>query len=240
MYSGVGSIHRWTHLRHRARVNACGPAIVTEELLCTVSHSIIPHIIYAIDAAPAMFEAARSKLVSTTIGDSLRFDVMQAGKLSFSDDTFANSFTNLGILFFADGVQAAKEIFRTLRPGCIATVTSWADLGYLDIVRKAQAALRPDAPQYSIPINESWFSHTHIEDILRAGEFTSIEVHEKEVHMGASSFVGVCELLSTSFHSVYKDWDTEEQASIKAQLLHFSEPVAVIKFQTRLMELVFL
>lgn len=44
--------------------------------------------------------------------------------------------------------------------------------------------------------------------------------------MGASSLAGVCELLSTSFHSVCKDWDTEEKASFKAQLLHFSEPVA--------------
>lgn len=61
--------------------NACGPAIVTEVFLHTVSHSNIPHVIYAVDAAPAMIEAARSKLGSTTVGDSVRFDVMQAEKL---------------------------------------------------------------------------------------------------------------------------------------------------------------
>lgn len=221
--------------------NASGPAIVTEELLLrTAAPHNTPRAIHVVDASPAMIEAARAKklgLATTAAAaatteaaaaadSAIHFAVMPAESLEFSDNTFTHSFTNLGILFFADAVQGAREIFRTLQPGGVAVVTSWADLGYLDIVRKAQAAVRPDATPYALPISESWFLQKHVEDVLREGGFSSIEVHEREVHLGAASLEGVCGLLVRSFGSVCMDWDGGEQEAFKARLVDFARPVA--------------
>ncbi|PVH74395.1 hypothetical protein DL98DRAFT_604462 [Cadophora sp. DSE1049] len=105
-----------------------------------------------------------------------------------------------------------ESIYRTLKPGGTAIVTTWADLGYLSIVRKAQAA--------------SWFSGDHLERVLRDGGFTKIDFLEKEVHMCAPSLTGVVDILFKAFYSVCEDWSREEQARFKSHLLHFAQPTA--------------
>ncbi|KAK0105986.1 hypothetical protein ONS95_004493 [Cadophora gregata] len=205
--------------------NACGPAIVSEEILRTIPRDAGQPAIYAVDAAPAMIELARSK-PDLTVHESVRLETMHSENLSFSTDTFTHSYTNLGILFFTDGVQGAREIYRTLKPGGTAIVTTWADLGYLPIVRKAQAAIRPDEPPYAVSISESWFSGDHLERVLRDGGFTRIDILEKKVHMCAPSLTGVINILYKAFYSVCEDWSGEEQVRFKSQLLHFAQPTA--------------
>ena len=116
--------------------NLCGTGFVTEDILKRGSEAQF----HAVDAAPNMIELAKAKL-----GDkpNIHYGVMPGEILEFPDKHFTHSFTNLGILFFKSPAAGAEEIWRTLKPGGIAIVTSWSRLDTVeDGVVPAQLAIR--------------------------------------------------------------------------------------------------
>src|SRR5690606_8037008 len=112
--------------------NACGPGIVTEEIAkrCATKGAAFPTV-SAVDAAQKMVDLGRKRFEGTEHAAKVTFQQMPGEELDFPDGTFSHSVTNLGILFFADGDAGAREIYRTLKPGGVAVVTSWAGLSYL-------------------------------------------------------------------------------------------------------------
>lgn len=69
---------------------------------------------------------------------------MDAAALTFKDDTFTHSIGN-ALLFVLpnDGVDALREMRRTLRPGGIALVNSWAHTPTMEPIYIAAKATRP-------------------------------------------------------------------------------------------------
>jgi ubiquinone/menaquinone biosynthesis C-methylase UbiE len=60
--------------------------------------------------------------------------------LSFADDFFTHSITNIGIIFASSsGLDGAREIHRTLQPNGIAVVNCWKEITWLQPFMRARA-----------------------------------------------------------------------------------------------------
>jgi ubiquinone/menaquinone biosynthesis C-methylase UbiE len=198
--------------------NACGPAVVTEEILFALPASSTFPTVHAVDISPAMIGVARSRPTLAAHADRIYFGVMPGETLDFPDETFTHSVTNLGIFFFVDAAKGAQEVFRTLKPGGVAALTCMAALPHVEIVQRAQAAVRPDEPPYTIPINPAWTVPSHIEGVLRTAGFENVEVGEAIGHIGAPNADGVPTKLLGIFGSVIEAWSAEEKEAFKAEL----------------------
>lgn len=218
--------------------NACGTGIVAQEILSQFKHGNAtlkqPPTIQCVDAAPAMVDLARSALQQYSNAENaayVRFGDMPGEKLEFEDDYFTHSITNLGILFFADGQKGAREIYRTLRPGGTAIVTSWAELGYVPVIHAAQRGIQRADKLFEVPIEPEWYVPKHLEDVLKESGFGNVEIHEKEVFYGAGSVGEVCGLLLGALLPIWlKDWDDAGKEEFKVELRKVAEG-AVRRFE---------
>ncbi|KAI8664531.1 Methyltransf-25 domain-containing protein [Fusarium keratoplasticum] len=192
--------------------NACGTGIVAEEIILRArrTNANVPNI-HAVDPAPNMVEISRKKLDVLGASATTSTAVMPGEKLEFQDGMFTHSITNLGILFFTDGDAGAKQIYRILKPGGVAVVTSWAVLGYLEVIRPAQSAVRPDDPPFKLPIPETWFDPASVQKCLKDGGFANVTVSESIVHYGAPSAEDLLDLTLNSFKMLWKDWSEDDQ-----------------------------
>ncbi|RYP23992.1 hypothetical protein DL767_008697 [Monosporascus sp. MG133] len=195
--------------------NACGTGIVAAEIIQRLASRGIKPTLHLVDGAPNMVDITRSRLGRF---ENVQCAVMPGEKLDFPDETFSHSVTNLGILFFADGDQGAREIFRTLKPGGTAIVTSWRNLGYLQLIQESQQAVRPQEPVVKLPISEAWFQLSHLEQTLRKGGFEQVEISTPTVHYASDNVEGICALLLSSFRRLIQEWSGEEQEKFKGTL----------------------
>ncbi len=163
--------------------NACGPGIVTEEILKLDSqrsdgrHQIK---VYAVDMAPSMIASMKNKC-SIKGWTNVECEVMNAQDLTFADGMFNQIFMNFGIFFLPDAEKGAAQIHRTLKPGGVAVVTSWAKLGFLLNFHEAQKRIRPDMPLFTVPWSDDWQSEWKLRHVLEAGGFKAqnIEIATK-------------------------------------------------------------
>ncbi|KXX80969.1 Ubiquinone/menaquinone biosynthesis C-methyltransferase UbiE [Madurella mycetomatis] len=206
--------------------NACGTAIVSEEVIrrhgSVGSAAANAATIYIVDAAPNMVEISRRKLEGLNEGRryNITGHVMPGEHLDFGDGTFTHSITNLGILFYVDGLAGAKEIYRTLRAGGVAVVTSWIDLGYFDpIVKAAQLEIRPNEPPHQLPLSPEWLAPSHLESILSQGGFSDVKVSPVKVHYGADTVERIVDLLAHAFRAIWKDWPDDDKTRFRV-LVH--------------------
>ncbi|KAF9878824.1 methyltransferase type 11 [Colletotrichum karsti] len=183
--------------------NACGTGIVTDVLLQKFGDKKLPEI-HAVDGAPKMVEISEARFVSN---NRVRSAVMPGENLDFPDSTFTHSITNLGFLFFDDASKAAAEVWRTLKPGGIAVVTNWKELGYLPVLRKLQQEIRPEEEPFNVPIEPEWFEPHHTEKILRSAGFQDVGIQEMVAHWGAESLDEVSSSVVQMFGpAVFRDW----------------------------------
>jgi ubiquinone/menaquinone biosynthesis C-methylase UbiE len=101
--------------------------------------------------------------------------------LSFPDETFTHSITNIGIFFTGSaGLDGAKEIYRTLKPGGIAVVNCWQSVTWLFPIVAVHKVLRPGKPFPAPTIN--WSDGVQIQKIMKeagfAEENTRVETSE--------------------------------------------------------------
>lgn len=209
--------------------SACGTGVVAQEvLLKTFSADVAPASIICVDTAPAMVDMARdicSGMISTYAGrdaaiPNVTCDVMPGEELRQPDDYFTHSFTNQGFAFYKDAVKGASEIYRTLKPGGTAVVTTWAEgLGHVRVVQEAQKSYKADAPLFRFPIPGEWFQASHLEKVMRGGGFQDVEVHEQKVWYAMKTTDDITEVLFEMFKNFPVGWTDEENAEFK----HFLE-----------------
>lgn len=117
--------------------NACGPAIVTSEILSKASGDSLPSVVESTDIAPPMIEASKN-IIQTNNWNVANAAVLDSQKLSFENDTFTHSFTN----FLIPSTPAARsEIYRTLKPGGTAVYTMWKFQGFVDLIQRCSKTL---------------------------------------------------------------------------------------------------
>ena len=158
---------------------ACGTGAVTTELLKAYPGARV----HAVDAAPGMVEIMQAMVRGKP---EWRFNivdvaVMDGHELRFANDIFDISVMNFGIFFFADPTRGASEIYRTLKPGGVAVVSCWKELGFLPILWEVQRRIGPIEPLLGLPLLDRWMDGVMLEGVMREGGFEDVRmecVHE--------------------------------------------------------------
>ncbi|KAI9151312.1 Methyltransferase tpcH [Paramyrothecium foliicola] len=204
--------------------NACGTGIVTDVLLASTQSLRSPPDIHAVDGAENMIRIASERFPHPNVHAS----TMPGETLSFPDDTFSHSITNVGLMFFEDAVAGAKEILRTLQPGGVAIITGWKDLGWVEVIRGVYRALRPNEPPFKIPVRDEWLEPLHTKRVLEEAGFENVEVLEKRAYMGDRSAEDVVDLLMRAPLKLTCDgWSEEERGEAARRLLEVVREVGV-------------
>ncbi|KAF2109622.1 S-adenosyl-L-methionine-dependent methyltransferase [Lophiotrema nucula] len=196
--------------------NACGPGIITGEVR-KQNASADEHLrIYATDISPGMIEQVREKN-----WPGVEAIVMDAQELAFAENTFTHSFTNLGIFMFPDPEKGAAEIYRTLKPGGVAVITSLKQVGWIRIFQNAQRTVRPEAPLWKGLLAEEWSTRRKLESVIQAGGFSadSIDVTTAGSSIPGNMMGGFLDSIKDIATSmITQDWSEDEKRQFEAAL----------------------
>lgn len=191
--------------------NASGPGIVTGEIMRqSASAGAPPPTIYAADISPAMVE-----LVVQNNWSSVRGDVMDAQELSYPDNTFTHVFMNMGIFLLPEPEKGAKEMYRALKPGGVAVVTSIKQVGWVRIFQAAQKKVRPGAPLWKGPLGGEWSREDKLRGVMENGGFRTEDINLTTIESSQlSSMVGhlLDSMKDNATKMITGDWnDVEKQ-----------------------------
>ncbi|KAJ9618776.1 hypothetical protein H2203_008981 [Taxawa tesnikishii (nom. ined.)] len=210
--------------------NACGPGVATSEILSqyTFQHPSLPlPTIHATDFASAMVSLIPSLLQGNSSdhgkewASHVQTAVMDGCDLSaFPDGTFTHSVTNFGLFAFPDAVKGVSEIYRVLKPGGVAVVTTWKRARNLEVAQQAQQAIRPDLPTFR-PVGDEWLTDSHLLNVLRDGGFEreGIAISSKEVRGQFPSLEALIAVFEGPFwQPAKKGWRAEDLAKWEGDL----------------------
>ncbi|KIW82040.1 hypothetical protein Z517_05067 [Fonsecaea pedrosoi CBS 271.37] len=205
--------------------NACGTGVVIDELLAGVSDAAVRNsLMFTVtDAAAPMVECLLSKIGTQwdIPADHVTALTLAAEDLDgIASDSFDYSFTNFGFLFFKDAEKAAKHIYRTLKPGGRAFVTSWKDLGYMQAIEKAAVQVRPHHPPPHLPFDTAWLDSAHIKDVFEQAGFQSVDVHQQASSYASESVPALSHSLVGMMEGMLKmqGWSDSEVESLPPEL----------------------
>ncbi len=121
---------------------AAGPGTLTFELASRVAE------VDALDFSENMLAQLREGLSKQGIANvrAVQGDGMA---LPYASETFDAGFSMFGLMFFPDRAQGFRELLRVLKPGGIATVSSWGPLDIspaMDLMFSALRAADPSMP----------------------------------------------------------------------------------------------
>ena len=153
--------------------NGCGGGEVTAQIMATNPPASIK--IQATDVDRTMLE--NCKKLSAARGWPVTTAVMLAEALEFADDTFTHSLSNFLIFHTPnDGVDCAKEIYRTLQPGGLSIVTTFAEIPHQEIIKSTHREMR--GPEVALPhgMPDHWYQSSHLKSVLIEGGFESDKI----------------------------------------------------------------
>lgn len=190
--------------------NASGPGIVTQKIIQqSISASTAPTI-FAADISPAMIELLKQKNFPT-----VKADVMDAQELSYHDNTFTHVFMNMAIFLLPEPEKGAREIYRTLKPGGVAIVTSGKQAGWVRIFQAAQKKVHSEVQLWQGPLDEEWSRDSKLRCVLIAGGFKveNISITTTEFSQLSSTLGNFLNnMKDSSTKMITKDWsDIEKQ-----------------------------
>lgn len=192
--------------------NACGPGVITSEIITQASKAgIEPPTIYATDFNKGMIDVLQSTIDARNL-KTVTAQVMDGSDLSlFEDDKFTHSITNFGIFAFPDAVAGAKHIFRTLKPGGVAAITTWKYPGNIFFINHVLQELAPGLEEW-FPVRE-WTQEARLRSIIEEGGFEKdkIEFVEKGTLWSIADFETTVELFDGPFWDHSKSGLNEEQ-----------------------------
>lgn len=148
--------------------NGCGAGTVTRLLLSPSSGTPTDAKIYATD----MDQIFLDKLQQDVSQHNWPVEVsnQKSEALSFADNFFDCSIANFAIFFTSNaGLDGAKEIYRTLKPGGTAVVNCWATIPWLGPILKTHMRFRNGKPYPAPPIN--WSDGQQIQKVIREAGF---------------------------------------------------------------------
>lgn len=195
--------------------NASGPAVVTSEILALQPDLTNSPTIVATDIAPPMITATQG-LIENHKWKNVTVESMDSCKLTFENEKFSHSITNLGIFMTADPVAALTGVRRTLKVGGTAAITGWKAHGFLELLRRISRLVRPDAVPVG-PLALPMQTQKELEAAMLKGGFTLDEIKISS-HAERLKFEDESDLITlmtgkiSSF--VTKDWTPEEVKAI--------------------------
>ncbi|KAI1394552.1 S-adenosyl-L-methionine-dependent methyltransferase [Hypoxylon fuscum] len=112
--------------------NACGSGAVTETIM---SSKPPPVQIYDTDINPQFVQGCAELAKKNNWPVSTA--VMSALDLTFPDEMFTHSFTTFAFHCLGDHTKAAKQVYRTLKPGGTAVASIWTSMPHVDALQHA-------------------------------------------------------------------------------------------------------
>ncbi|EPE30170.1 S-adenosyl-L-methionine-dependent methyltransferase [Glarea lozoyensis ATCC 20868] len=158
--------------------NGCGNGVVTQAITETKEAGDIT--IHATDVVPPLVQATAALAASKGWADSVKAEVMPAEALSFGDNYFTDSFNNFLIFLVKDPEKVASHIYRTLKPGGTAIVTTWASVAHHNPILKANNATRGEDAFHAYKEGAKWQSADHLKSVLEGAGFKDIKMSQSD------------------------------------------------------------
>ena len=145
---------------------------------------------------------------------------MDGMDLKFPDNTFDLSFTSLALFAFPDPVRGVAEIYRTLKSGGVAAVTTWKRLGSMALLHAAEDVIRPGKAKTRFLFLEPWQVRGKLEGTLREGGFEDVFEGEAVVQAWWEGEGEAAAWLSQTLRSmVGEEWTEGEKQGMEEGLL---------------------
>ncbi len=118
----------------------------------TLALEIAPRVkrVDAVDFSPAMLEQLERRRRVLRI-ENVHARQADGQALPFSEGSFDAAFSMFGLMFFPDRDKGFSELHRTLRPGGVAVVSSWAPMAESPLMIAMFGALRAADPSRPAP-----------------------------------------------------------------------------------------
>jgi ubiquinone/menaquinone biosynthesis C-methylase UbiE len=118
----------------------------------TLSALVAPRVkrVHAVDFSPGMLEQLKHVLAERGL-NNVEASVGDGQALSFADESFDAAFSMFGLMFFPDRPRGFRELFRVLKPGGVAVVSSWAPVDESSLMTLMFGALRAADPSRPAP-----------------------------------------------------------------------------------------
>ena len=123
---------------------ATGPGVLALDLAPRVAR------VDAVDFSPAMLEQLEQRRRALGI-ENVFAQVADGQALPFPDGSFDVAFSMFGLMFFPDRARGFAELHRTLKPGGVAVVSSWAPVEQSPLMIHMFGALRAADPTRAAP-----------------------------------------------------------------------------------------
>ncbi|KAJ9644183.1 hypothetical protein H2204_001534 [Knufia peltigerae] len=200
--------------------NACGTGLVTQFLEDKAAKTGSFPTIHATDFVPSVVEVTRKK------GETLKWknveaSVMDSQALTFPDESFDLSITNFGIFFLPEPQKGADHIYRTLKPGGTAVVTTWKERRMMETVKQAQKLIRPDLKPLGAPWEEEWSKEETLRSVLENAGFKGdkIQIVERWTDALVDPFLRDVHMVAKTYPAAVKDWSEEEKERLGPEML---------------------
>ena len=157
--------------------NACGPGVVTRLLMAKGYPQNLT--IHATDIDPVFLAATTAE--AQTNSWPVEVSNQRSEALNFADNFFDLSIMNFAIFACPNaGLDGAKEIYRTLKPGGTAVVNCWQDVSWLVPSQVAYAHTQPGKEYLFTKLVETWADGTHLQKVMKDAGFKeeNMSVHE--------------------------------------------------------------
>lgn len=146
--------------------NGCGTGAATEALVAITSDVIIK----ANDINEEALKVYRQQAVDGHWpAEAVNMD---SATLAFSENTFSHIIGN-ALLFVLpnDGVDTVKEMYRTLQPGGVAIVNTWAYVPNMAPIQMAAKATRPEGTPLPREGSRKWSDMEFLRGVVEQGGF---------------------------------------------------------------------
>ena len=205
--------------------SACGPGIITELLINLVkSQSVVDPLptFVGIDNATGMIDQFRQK--QEALGwpqDRVSARIMDSEDLSaFPDNEFDIVVVNFGIFCCNDAGEGAKEIYRVLKPGGTALVTTWKHSSPMSLTEVAVGKVRPDDVAKLNPLTTDWTLAETLRSCMESGFGKGkVDIEELRESWWIESIADIKKMMEVHLCArVAKDWSEEEKALLREKL----------------------
>jgi SAM-dependent methyltransferase len=147
--------------------NACGFGTVSRVLLSSATDPTSIKI-HATDIDEPFLSALRADTEKNNW--PIEVSTQKSEETNFPADHFDYSFTNVAIFFTSSaGLDGAREIYRTLRPGGTAVANCWKHVTWLAPIKAVHDATRPGKP-FPTPV-VAWHDGQQIQKVMLEAGF---------------------------------------------------------------------
>jgi ubiquinone/menaquinone biosynthesis C-methylase UbiE len=164
----------------RVHDNAAGSGAVT----ATIFEQLQPGTSIHIDATDVNEQFVKGcKTLAESNSWPVDTAVMSAQELTYPDNSFTYSFTSFAFHCLGDHDTAAKQVYRTLKPGGTAVASIWIYMPHVDALQHAHWRTRGTEGPMPVLLPLEGFQEPHLRKALEAGGFKNIDCYTKNCYL---------------------------------------------------------